>query len=270
MSNFFDTSWNLISLTIKKTGNDMIRDDRVQLNERFVKVFKMLEDKGTIVKNDRNGRGVGDVAEKVLGNKSYGHIIRAYLDGKSKRVIDYGQARSFCRAYNINEGYMIDGIGQPFDDDATTGSKMFEMFNFTEGIKGNILFTSQEAFAGTSVDVGSFSREVNNSFAIPGISGGNLVAFPINGNSMEPVINNGDIVVCREVNSPQEVRENEIYAVKNNGSIWVKYVQCIKNRAGRVTALKLVSANYLEHDPFQEEVNEHTKLFKVIRRISQF
>jgi hypothetical protein len=34
--------------------------------------------------------------------------------------------------------------------------------------------------------------------------------------------------------------------------------------------LKLISANYLEHDPFVEEVNESTKLFKVIRRISTF
>ena len=73
----------------------MIREDRVSLNERFVKIFKQLEDKGTIVKNDRNGRGVGDVAEKVLGNKSYGHIIRAYLDPSSKRVIDYGQVANF-------------------------------------------------------------------------------------------------------------------------------------------------------------------------------
>jgi hypothetical protein len=247
----------------------MIREDRVSLNERFVKVFKLLEDKGTIVKNDRNGRGVGDVAEKVLGNKSYGHIIRAYLDPNSKRVIDYGQARQFCRAYTINETYMIDGLGQPFDDEAPH-AKSFEMFHIADGPKGNILFASQEAFAGTAVDISSFARENNSYFSLPGIAGGNLVAFPINGNSMEPVINNGDIVVCREINSPQEVRENEIYAVRSNGSVWVKYLQTIKNRAGRVISLKLISANYLEHDPFVEEVNEFTRLYRVIRRISQF
>ncbi|MBL7816654.1 MAG: LexA family transcriptional regulator [Saprospiraceae bacterium] len=247
----------------------MIREDRVMLNERFVKIFKQLEDRGTIVKNDRNGRGVGDVAEKVLGNKSYGHIIRAYLDPTSKRVIDYGQARQFCRAYNISEAYMIEGAGQPFEDDSPM-AKMYEMYTFSEGPKGNIVFTTTEAFAGTAVDVGSFSRESNSHFSIPGISGGNLVAFPINGNSMEPIINNGDIVVCREINSVQDVKDNEIYAVRTNGSVWVKYVKCIKNKAGRVTSLKLVSANYLEHDPFVEEVNEFTRLYKVIRRISQF
>lgn len=247
----------------------MIREDRVMLNDRFVKIFKQLEDKGTIIKNDRNGRGVGDVAEKVLGNKSYGHIIRAYLDPNSKRVIDYGQARQFCRAYNISESFMIEGMGQPFEDDSQA-SKMYDMYTFSEGPKGNIVFTTVEAFAGTAVDVGSFARESNSHFAIPGISGGNLVAFPINGNSMEPVINNGDIVVCREINSVQDVKENEIYAVRSNGSVWVKYVKCIKNKGGRITNLRLISANYLEHDPFNEEVNEFTRLYKVIRRISQF
>mgnify|MGYP000147374523 CR=1 FL=1 len=44
----------------------MIREDRVQLNERFIKVFKLLEERGEIVKNDRGGKGMGDFAEKLL------------------------------------------------------------------------------------------------------------------------------------------------------------------------------------------------------------
>ena len=247
----------------------MIREDRIELNKRFVKVFKMLQDKSTIIKNDRNGRGIGDVAEKVLGNGTYGHIIRAYLDDDNKRVIDYSQARTFCRAYSINEAYMIDGIGSPFDTDKPEGALM-DMYISGEIKSGNILFTSVEAFAGATAGLDSFARETNTNFSLPGISGGNLVAFPINGNSMEPVINNHDIVVCREVNSIQEIRENDICAVRSNGSVWVKYIQPVKNKNGRVVQLKLVSANYLEHDPFVEEVNENTRLYKVIRRISQF
>jgi phage repressor protein C with HTH and peptisase S24 domain len=250
----------------------MIREDRVQLNDRFVKVFKMLEDRGTIVKNDRNGRGVGDVAEKVLGNKSYGHIIRAYLDRISKRVIDYGQARMFCRAYGVSEEYLIEGVGSPFDNDSPE-AKLYNMFMTGESRGGNILFTSVEAFAGagSTASADSFgTKETNSFFAIPGISGGNLVAFPISGNSMEPVISNGDIVICRELSSLMEVRDNEIYAVRTKDNVWIKYVQVIKNKSGRVIQFKMISANYLEHDPFIEEVNEYTKLYKVIRRISQF
>ena len=39
-------------------------------------------------------------------------------------------------------------------------------------------------------------------------------------------------------------------------------------RRGRITQLKLISANHLEHDPFTEDVNERTQLYQVVRRIS--
>jgi hypothetical protein len=58
----------------------MIKEDRIDLNKRFIQAFKLLEDRGAIVKNDRGGKGVGDVADRVLGNKAYGHIIRAFLN----------------------------------------------------------------------------------------------------------------------------------------------------------------------------------------------
>ncbi len=134
---------------------------------------------------------------------------------------------------------------------------------------GNILFTTTQAFAGSTAGLDTFARENNNFFSLPGITGNNLVAFPIMGNSMEPIICNGDVVVCREMGNFNDIKENDIYAVRSNGSVWVKYVQVIKTR-GRVSHLKLMSANYLEHDPLTEEVTEHTRLYKVIRRISQF
>lgn len=242
----------------------MIKDDRIKLNDRFVQAFKLLEDRGAIIKNDRGGKGVGDVAERVLGNKAYGHIIRAFLNSDSKRVIDYGQAQSFCRAYNVNEAWLLHGIGNPFGfesaADALAGEKTYS------SPEGNIMFTNVHAFAGTTV--GADLRENNTYFSIPGLGGNGLVAFPINGNSMEPVIKNADIVVCRPLENLQDIRDNEIYAVKSNGQVWVKYVQKIFNNRGRITKLKLISANYFDHDPFEEDVNESTRLYKVVRKIS--
>jgi len=239
----------------------MIREDRQQLNERFVKVFKLLEERGEIVKNDRSGKGMGDFAEKILGNRSYGHIIRAFLNPDDKRCIDYRHARILCHEYNINEAYMIDGIGSPF------GIDLPKTANIQSVLAGNILFTTTEAFAGSTVDVGGFAREDHEYFSVPGLAGGGFVAFPISGNSMEPVIMNGDVVICKEISSLNELKDNKIYAVKNNGSVWVKYVQKITNAVGRMTHMKLISANHLEHDPFVEEVNEYTRLYEVIRRL---
>lgn len=241
----------------------MIKDDRIDLNKRFVQAFKLLEDRGAIVKNDRSGKGVGDVAEKVLGNKAYGHIIRAFLNPDSKRVIDYGQASSFCRAYDINEAWLLHGIGNPFGFDAPGDALAGE--RMVSGTGGNILFTTIRAFAGATL--GAESTEDATYFSIPGVVGTGLVAFQIEGNSMDPVIRNGDIVVCKSVESPNDIRDNEIYAVKSNGNVWVKYVQKINNR-GRVVRLKFISANYFDNDPFEEEVNDTTRLYKVIRKIS--
>lgn len=242
----------------------MIGKDRRELNERFCKVFELLEERGEIVKNDRNGKGIGDFAEKILGNRAYGHIIRAFLNDDDKRCINYSQARTLCQEYGVNESYMLDGVGTPFGMDLPKPP----VFSGEEVSQGNILFTTTEAFAGTSLDVGSFATEEHEYFSIPGLTGNGLVAFPINGNSMEPIIMDGDVVVCREVSSLQDIRDNKIYAVKSNGSLWVKYVQKITDKRGRATHMRLISANHLEHDPFVEEVNEYTRLYQVIRRIS--
>lgn len=243
----------------------MIREDRRQLNERFIKVFHLLEERGEIIKNDRNGKGMGDFAEKLLGNRAYGHIIRAFLNPDDNRCIDYRHARTLCQEYGINESYMLDGEGTPFGMDLPK-PEMTGVEDRQVGY-GNILFTTTEAFAGTTVEQ-SFASEDLKFFSLPGLTGSGLVAFPINGNSMEPVIQNGDLVICREISGPHEIRDNKVYAVKNNGSLWVKFVQRITDRHGRVTHLKLISANHLEHDPFEEEVNEYTRLYQVVRRIS--
>lgn len=242
----------------------MIRDDRIQLNKRFIHVFNLLEERGDIVLNDRNGKGMGDFAEQILGNRAYGHIVRAFLNEEDKRVIDYRHAKMICKSYSVNESYLLDGIGTPFGFDLPQSNADVD----DTLSQGNILFTTTRAFAGTAVEAGGFASEDKQFFAIPGVAGGGLVAFPIDGNSMEPVIMNGDIVICREVSSLKDVKENEIYAVKSNGTLWVKYVQLVLDPKGRVTTLKLISANYLEHDPFEEEVNSYTRLYKVIRRVS--
>ncbi len=243
----------------------MIKEDRIDLNSRFIQAFKLLEDRGAIVKNDRGGKGVGDVADKVLGNKAYGHIIRAFLNPESKRVIDYGQAQSFCRSYEINEAWLLHGIGNPFGFELTsdafnTGDKVM-----SNGV-GNILFTTIRAFAGATL--GGESAEDNSFFSIPGVSGSGLVAFQIEGNSMDPVIKHADIVVCKSVENLNDIRDNEIYAVRSNGNVWVKYVQKIFNNRGRIVRFKLISANYFDNDPFEEDVNETTRLYKVVRKIA--
>ncbi len=242
----------------------MIREDRMELNARFIKVFKLLEERGDIVLNDRNGRGMGDFAEKILGNRAYGHIIRAFLNTEDKRVIDYRHARALCHEYGINESYMLDGIGTPFGLEVPDAISSV----MSDQSAGNIMFTSVQALAGSGVDAADQAAEDTHFFELPGLEGDGLVAFPIEGDSMEPVIQDGDVIICRQISGVHEIKDNEIYAIKNNGSVWVKHVQRMYDNRGRVHKLKLISANHLEFDPFEEEVNEYTRLYRVVRKIS--
>ncbi len=242
----------------------MIKEDRIQLNNRFIKVFKMLEDRGVIVKNDRSGKGIGDFAEKILGEKGYGHIVRAYLNPKDKRVIDYRHARAICSEYGVSESYLLDGIGSPFGNETPryVSSDMDPAL-----IGGNISYSSAEAFAGSTL--GQEAPEVEQKFSIPGVLGNDLFAFPIAGNSMEPVIHNQDIIISRSVKNINDIKDNQIYAISHEGKLWVKYVKKIVGNRKKITALNCISANNIEHDPFVIEVNETTRLFKVEKRISE-
>ncbi|MBC6993422.1 helix-turn-helix transcriptional regulator [Neolewinella lacunae] len=240
----------------------MITDDRRDLNDRFKEVFRILEERGEIIKNDRNGRGLGDFAKRILSNRSYGHIVRAFLNDDDKRCINYEQARRVCHEYNVNQSYLLEGEGTPF------GMELPEPVEVAgSDIPLNIMFTTTEAFAGATIDSDSFVTESTDFFRLPGISGSGYVAFPIKGNSMEPIINNGDIVICKEIEGIQQIKENRIYAVRSNGKIWIKYVQKVSDSKGRIIGLKLISANYLEHDPWIEEVEISTKLYEVVRRV---
>lgn len=135
---------------------------------------------------------------------------------------------------------------------------------------GNILYIIIEVFVGVVVDVGLFINEENDFFSILGFDGGGLVVFFINGNFMEFVINDNDIVVSCEIVGVYEIRDNKIYVVKNNGFVWVKYVQCILNEKGWVIYFKLILVNYLEYDFFIEEVNEYICLYEVVWWVSLF
>lgn len=242
----------------------MITKDRRELNERFKTVFRILEERGEIIKNDRNGRGLGDFAKRILNNRSYGHIVRAFLNDDDKRCINYEQARRVCHEYKVNLAYLLEGDGTPFgielpEPPVVTGTD----------VPLNIMFTSKEAFAGASIDTDSFATEDTEHFRLPGMFGSGFVAFPITGNSMEPVINNGDVVICKEVDRIDQIKNDRIYAVRSKGSIWIKYVQKVPDSKGRISGLKLLSANYLEHDPWIEDVETTTKLYEVVRRITE-
>jgi len=124
----------------------------------------------------------------------------------------------------------------------------------------NILYSNISAFAGNTV--GLEINEKKERFRIPGITG-SLVAFTIEGNSMSPTINSGDMVICSPIPSLLEIKENDVYTVVTEEFIWVKRIQLVKGKSGAIMQLKLVSDNHLEYDPFPLEISKIKKILKV-------
>lgn len=248
-----------------------IHSDRIELNDRFKMVFRLLTIHGKIVKNHR--KFSKSAFAKKLNTK--GHIIDKYLQGERK--ITYAQAKRLCQIYGISEAFMFQGIGNPFQESyppVSNGKSGFQKkvvsgeSNSEKPLitpKSNILFTSIKAFASDAFYMET--GEDNEMFHIPGLQG-DFVAFNIAGNSMTPTVRHGDMVICKPLSDMSDFEENEIYALVSENAIRVKRLRRVYNDLGQWTHIKLISDNFLEHDPALIAVREVRQIFKVVKRLT--
>jgi SOS-response transcriptional repressor LexA len=247
----------------ENTENKQKNIRRMELNARFIAIYMRLEEDERIKDNSREGSGSyskSKIAEIIFGKANYGHVINKYLSGE--RLIKYEEAKAFAALFGLNKSYLLDGVGQPFDTPAIRNASASSQ---SEG-KNKILFAAVEAFASSAQET-QFVGE-SEFFQIPGLQG-DFIAFPVRGNSMQPSINQGDIVICRPLESSEQLNDNEIYAVNVNGAVMVKRVQRIWDKSHRkVVKLKLISDNYLEHDPIIEDAAAIHKYWKVEKKVT--
>ena len=232
--------------------------NRQELNRRFKAVYAQLQTRGEIVKHDRQ-KSHGAFAKR-LGTK--GHVVTMYLN--DKRCITFEQAKELCKAYAVNELYMFQGVGEPFGEQPISDPE--QRLRDMLGITGspNILFSSVPAHASDTVSVDLW--EEHQQFEIPGVTG-DLVAFEISGPSMEPTICPGDMVLCSVIDEDARLKENEVYAVVTNQSVYVKRLRRLYDSNGRCTHLQLISDNETFR-PFRVEIQEVRKILCVTRRLT--
>ena len=218
-------------------------------NARFITVYNKLIEQGLIVKNSRGALSKSAFA-KNIGIKA--HIINSIEHGP--RNITHEQIELLCKHYKINKTYMYQGEGSPFDSNTTTQHASQN----TNTKKGNIMLANMRAAATHAFD--SQYRESIDTFAIPGIKG-DCTAFKVDGDSMEPHIFNGDMVICSPIEITN-IKDNEIYVIDAEGGIVIKRLQKI-TKQGSLASIKLISDNYLFHDPYILSKNKIHKIYKV-------
>lgn len=236
--------------------------ERVALNERFKMVYSELEKRGEIVKYSRQ-KSKSAFARKLGTSNS---IIDCYLSDDDDRKITFDQAKKLCKFYGVSEDFLFKGEGKMFRDKKdlpTPDDKISVILNIP--FHPNILFSNIEAFSSNTISVEVL--EDSQRFFIPGVDG-DLIAFNINGRSMEPTISNGDMVICSPIEHKSDVRDNQIYAVVSDSAVWVKRVQREFNQKGDCTHLRLISDNSEEFDPFVVDVNDIRKVLKVRKRLT--
>ncbi len=248
----------------------MASQERIELNKRFIRVHDALVEKGMIVKNDRK-RSIGAFAAKIFGKPGRGHIINAYLNKNDNRMFKYDYIPELCEHFGVSEEFMRLGVGPMFEDDRESLSlaSVFSSGSSSQSgglpYKGAIQHSTVALNAGVSIDTDE--PEILMTFDLPDLKG-EKYSFPVQGNSMTPVIEHGDIVICERLENIKDIKDNQIYAISCNGMMWIKYVRPMRDASDNVHFIKLISENSIEHDPFEEEVTAEMEIYKVLKRIT--
>lgn len=88
-----------------------------------------------------------------------------------------------------------------------------------------------------------------------------LKGFMIEGDSMNPILKHGDILLVEEI-ALEEIKDDHIYVVHDD-NVYVKYIQKLYNTRGKISSLRMLSANYFEYSPFNIKVSDSTKVYTI-------
>ncbi len=161
------------------------------------------------------------------------------------KLLSYFEATNFNKKLNINwlitgEGSMF--IQQAIDIDSEIG-------------KSNV--TVSNLAANASPGIASQYVELSSRAYLPMVRNG-AVAFPIQGKSMIPVFDDGDWLLCYELERVEDVKSGSIYVIRTSeGVLLCKYI--IK----KGTKWELVSENTSNFGVISIEVEDINKVFRI-------
>ncbi len=228
------------------------------VNRRFRQVYKTLETHRLI-------KGKSDLAKKL---DTYNHVINNILKGQRNITLD--QLLKLCRHYGVNANFLFGLDSRMFlSDSAVDGELPVGALDMLEPMqRGNIMLVPVRAQAGFVLEGIEGVKDELQRFAIPGLEG-NLMAFEIEGDSMLPTITNGDIVVCEEIEPGQPLRDNQVYVVVTDGVV-AKRIQQVRDGQNRVVRLRLISDNKEVYPPYEVDVSDVRRIYKVKYRLTDF
>ena len=215
------------------------------VNQQFKMVYAYLE-------SNRLIKGKSDIA-KQLG--TYNHVINSILKGERNITIE--QLNKLVELHHINANFMFGNSEHMLDQ--------VKSIDMTKPDRQNIMLVRQRAMAGyaTAAQDPEYKDQLPR-FSMPGMEG-DLVAFEISGDSMQPTITNGDIVICEPVERGEPLRESNVYIVVTD-TVVAKRIHQIKQN-GEVAQLELISDNPV-YRPYRVDVPEVQQILRVKSRVT--
>ncbi len=219
------------------------------VNQRFRAIFSALEKNNQI-------RGKSDIAEK-LG--TYNHVINSVLKGERNITIE--QMSKLLDLYNLRADYLFGISDEMFLNSIETRANAERLLAGRQ----NITLVPDRALAGyaTALDTPQYLADFPK-FSLPNMEG-NLLAFEISGNSMEPTITHGDTVVCEALERGEPIRDNQIYIIVTDVVV-AKRVQQIKE-ANQLQGFNLLSDNVF-FKPYAVSKDEVRQILRVKCRLT--
>jgi transcriptional regulator with XRE-family HTH domain len=226
------------------------------VNQQFRKVFTELEKRRLI-------KGKSDLAKR-LG--TYNHVVNSILKGE--RNITLEQLHKLLEIFKLDANYFFDSNDEMFLPTIESGQipALHKDSRFS-GLRNNIILVPNQAMAGYAFqhNHAAYLAELPR-FSVPGLDG-NFIAFEIYGNSMEPTIANGDIVISELLERGEALRDNNVYVVVTDVVV-VKRILQIRNEQG--LSLKLISDNKEVYMPYEVEASEIRQMLKVKCRLTSY
>lgn len=155
------------------------------------------------------------------------------LEGESTNI-STETAISISNTYNVNLNWLLTGDGEMFHQTGNTADhKSNEAVNTYNSAKGQqsllndaaVMYVTEAAQAGFIQGLNKQQVMELPQFSLPGLEKGNYLAFNIEGDSMYSTLCNGDIVITKEVKTPQLARNGEIYILNTSEGLLVKRIQ---------------------------------------------
>jgi len=229
------------------------------VTKRFIDGLKHLKGEGRI-KSYRQFALSVDYAPQSLSD---------IINGKRDVTIEL--IRKSSLKYRINTHYLFTGEGEPFHSSTDEGMKILTVYtddNEDERI-AYVPVSAQAGYGEQLVDQSYMEGLV--SFRMPGnrFLSGTYRCFDISGDSMEPLLQSGDQVICKYVELDRDfsnIKDNHVYVVVTLDSVVVKRV--VKTDESSI-GLMLISDNTF-YDPYTIKAEDVREIWEVDVKISEF